>query len=235
MSRSRWFSSVALVFLTNVGEHGLATGAPPTEPARMYLHKDWRLQSSCQVKARGEDISVIGFDATSWHKVDIPATVVAALVADKTYPDPNYGTNLQSMPGMNYSKLSYFGIQDMPAGSPFLCSWWYRTEFTLPVEQETKTEWLHFLGINYRANIWINGTLIADKTKVAGTYRTYEFDVTKVLRNGKPNAIAVEVAAPGKGDLGITWVDWNPTPPDKNMGIWKEVFLTQSGPVSPCG
>jgi exo-1,4-beta-D-glucosaminidase len=164
--------------------------------------------------------------------VDIPATVVAALVADGTYPDPNYGTNLQSMPGMNYSKQSYFGIQDMPAGSPFRCSWWYRMEFTLPVAQERKTEWLHFLGINYRADIWINGTLIADNKKVAGTYRTYEFDVTKALRNGGANVIAIEVAAPGKGDLGITWVDWNPTPPDKNMGIWKEVFLTQSGPVS---
>ncbi len=198
----------------------------------MYLHKDWRVQSSCQVKAMGEEISVPGFDARSWHRADIPATVVAALVADKTYPDPNYGTNLQSIPGMNYSKESYFGIQDMPAGSPFRCSWWYRTEFTLPVNPELKTEWLHFLGINYRANIWINGHLIADNTHVAGTYRTYEFDVTKVLRNDKPNAMALEIAAPGKGDLGITWVDWNPTPPDKNMGIWKEVFLTRSGPVS---
>ena len=232
MSRSRWFSSVAVGLLAIVGGSAFANGAPSAEPARMYLHKDWRLQSSCQVKAKGEDISVIGFDAKSWHRVDIPATVVAALVADKTYPDPDYGTNLQSMPGMNYSKQSYFGIQDMPAGSPFRCSWWYRLEFALPAEQEPKTEWLHFLGINYRANIWINGTMIADNTKVAGTYRTYEFDVTKVLRNGKSNAIAIEVAAPGKGDLGITWVDWNPTPPDKNMGIWKEVFLTQSGPVS---
>ncbi len=232
MSRSRWFSCVALGYLAIAGGTALAAGVTPTEPARLYLHKDWRLQSSCQVKAKGEDISVVGFDARSWHRADIPATVVAALVADKTYPDPDYGTNLQSIPGMNYSKESYFGIQDMPAGSPFRCSWWYRTEFTLPVKQKLETEWLHFSGINYRANIWINGYLIADNTQVAGTYRTYELDVTKVLRNGKPNAIALEIAAPGKGDLGITWVDWNPTPPDKNMGIWKEVFLTQSGPVS---
>ena len=232
MSRSRWFSTVALGFLAIVGGNGLAAETPSAGSARMYLHKDWQLQSSCQVKARGGEISVVGFDARSWHRADIPATVVAALVADKTYPDPDYGTNLRSMPGMNYSKHSYFGLQDMPAGSPFRCSWWYRTEFTLPAAQETKTEWLHFLGINYRANIWINGTLIADNKRVAGTYRSYEFDVTKALRGGQSNAIAVEVTAPGKDDLGITWVDWNPTPPDKNMGIWKEIFLTQSGPVS---
>jgi exo-1,4-beta-D-glucosaminidase len=232
MSRSRWFGSGALGLLAIVAVNGFAAGVPSTEPARIYLHKDWRLQSSCQLRATGKDISVTGFDASSWHRVDIPATVVAALVADKTYPDPDYGTNLQSMPGMNYSQESYFGLQDMPAGSPFRCSWWYRSEFTLPVQQEAKTEWLHFLGINYRANIWINGTLIADNTQVAGTYRSYEFDVTNVMRSGAANAIAIEVAAPGKGDLGITWVDWNPTPPDKNMGIWKEVFLTQSGPVA---
>src|SRR5258706_7521522 len=190
MSRSGWFSSVAIVALAFIGASAFAADARSIEPARKYLHKDWRLQSSCKLKARGAEISVTGFDATSWHRTDIPAAVVAALVADGTYPDPDYGTNLQMMPGMNYSKESYFGIQDMPAGSPFRCSWWYRTEFTLPLEQETKTEWLHFLGINYRANIWINGHLIADNTQVAGTYRTYEFDVTKVLRNGKPNAMA---------------------------------------------
>ncbi len=232
MSRSRWFSSVAGGVLAIVGGNTFATEVPSTEPAKLYLHTGWRLQSSCKVKATGAEISVMGFDTKNWHSADIPATVVAALVADGTYSDPNYGTNLQSMPGMNYSKQSYFGIQDMPAGSPFRCSWWYRAEFPLPLEQEARTEWLHFLGINYRANIWINGHLIADNTKVAGTYRTYEFDVTKVLRNGIANVIAIEVAAPGKGDLGITWVDWNPTPPDKNMGIWKEVFLTRSGPVS---
>src|SRR5258706_6368249 len=128
MSRSRWFSSVALGFLDIAGGNGFAAGVPPAEPARMYLHKDWRVQSSCQVKAMGEEISTLGFDARSWHRADIPATVVAALVADGTYPDPDYGTNLQSLPGMNYSKRSYFAIQDMPSGSPVSCSSWYRTE-----------------------------------------------------------------------------------------------------------
>ncbi len=67
---------------------------------------------------------------------------------------------------------------------------------------------------------------------MAGTFATFEFNVSKSLRPGKANALAVEIFAPGKNDLGITWVDWNPTPPDKNLGIWKEVFLTSSGDVS---
>ena len=46
------------------------------------------------------------------------------------------------------------------------------------------------------------------------------------------NALAVEVFAPEKNDLGLTWVDWNPTPPDKDMGIWREVFLSETGEVT---
>jgi len=198
---------------------------------RTYLHKNWQLQSSCEVKATGDQLSLAGFDTAAWHKADIPATVVGALVADKTYPDPNYATNLDSFPGMSHSNKQLFANMDMPEDSPFKCSWWYRTEFAAPARAGDNA-WLNFLGINYRANIWVNGQKIADTSDVAGTYRAYEFNITKFLTRGTTNALALEVFAPDKYDLGITWVDWNPTPPDKNMGIWKEVFLTTSGPVA---
>ena len=210
----------------------VAAGATEAQTARIYLHKNWQIQSSCEVKATGEQVSSVGFDTKGWHKADIPATVVGALVTDKTYPDPNHATNLKSLPGMNYSDKNLFANQDMPEGSPFRCSWWYRTEFTPPAGGVKKTRWLNFLGINYRANIWINGHKVEDANDVAGTYRSFEFNVSKFLEQGKANALAVEVFAPGKDDLGITWVDWNPTPPDKDMGIWKEVFLRSSGDVA---
>jgi exo-1,4-beta-D-glucosaminidase len=202
------------------------------EPSKTYLHKDWQIQSSCEVKASAAEISAPGFDATGWHHSDIPSTVVGALVADKTYPDPDYGVNLKSFPGMNYSSKSFFANQDMPKDSPFRCSWWFRTEFTPPADADHKTNWLNLLGINYRANVWLNGQKIADAKDMAGTFATFEFNVSKSLRPGATNALALEISAPGKNDLGITWVDWNPTPPDKDMGIWKEVFLTSTGDVS---
>jgi exo-1,4-beta-D-glucosaminidase len=200
--------------------------------ARVYLQNGWQVQSSCVAKATGEQISAVGFDAASWHKTDLPATVVGTLVTDKTYPDPYIGTNLKTLPGMNYSNKSFFAIQDMPAGSPFLCSWWFRAEFAAPADLGQKNSWLHFLGINYRANVWVNGVKIGDAKDVAGTYRAFEFNVSKNLQAGKTNAVALEIFAPQKDDLGITWVDWNPTPADRDMGIWKEVFLTTSGDVS---
>jgi exo-1,4-beta-D-glucosaminidase len=202
------------------------------QATKLFLHKNWALQSSCEVKAGGEQVSAVGFDASRWHHTDLPSTVVGALVNDKTYPDPTYGTNLKSLPGMDYSSKTFFALQDMPQDSPFLCSWWFRTEFALPAEFARKTQWLHLLGINYRANVWLNGKKIADGKDVAGTFATFEFDASKFLQAGKQNAMALEVFAPAKYDLGITWVDWNPTPADKDMGIWKEVFLTTSAEVA---
>ena len=210
----------------------LAAPALADAGEKVYLHKDWQLQSSCEVKAGGEQVSVVGFDARKWHRTELPNTVVGALVDDKTYPDPTYGTNLKSLPGMDYSSKTFFALQDMPKDSPFRCSWWFRTEFTVPAEFAGKAQWLDFLGINYRANVWINGKKVADEKDVAGTFVTFEFNVNKFLVAGKPNALAVEIFAPQKNDLGITWVDWNPTPADKDMGIWKEVFLTATGSVS---
>src|SRR6516225_6317548 len=158
---------------------GTAANGPTN---RTYLHKNWQIQSSCEEKSTGEQISLAGFDASSWHKAEIPATVVGALVTDKTYSDPTYATNLDSFPGMSHSNKQIFANHDMPEGSPFRCSWWYRTEFRAPTEAGRAVQWLNFLGINYRANIWLNGQRIADTHDVAGTYRSYEFSVSKFLK-----------------------------------------------------
>ena len=233
MSRMRVAVALCLFgspfFTTQVG---LAREPEPAPPSNISLNTNWQIQSSCEVKATAEQISAPGFAAIGWHKTTVPNTVVGTLVDDKTYPDPTYGTNLKNLPGMNYSSATFFALQDMPAGSPFKCSWWWRTEFRVPMSAAGKHLALHFPGINYRANVWINGKKIADKKDVAGTYRIFEFDVTNAIKPGASNAVAFEIFAPEKNDLGITWVDWNPTPADKDMGIWKEVSLTMNGPVA---
>src|SRR5215813_5455431 len=233
MSRMRVAVALCLFgspfFTTQVG---LAREPEPAPPSNISLDANWQIQSSCETKAGGEQISAVGFAATGWHKTTVPNTVVGSLVDDKTYPDPTYGTNLKNLPGMNYSSASFFALQDMPAGSLFKCSWWWRTEFAVPLTAAGKHLALHFPGINYRANVWVNGKKIADKKDVAGTYRIFEFDVTNAAKPGAANAVALEIFAPEKNDLGITWVDWNPTPADKDMGLWKEVSLAMSGPVS---
>src|SRR4029077_5854402 len=196
----------------------------------MPLRDNWALQSSCLAQAKGEQISIAGFDTQGWHAATVPSTVVAALVGDRTYTDPYVGMNLRSLPGVSYPIGEMFSNLAMPEDSPFRCSWWFRTEFQTP--PAGKKTWLHLDGINYRANIWLNGHKIADSTIVAGAFRQFEFEIRSLLRNTAPNSLAVEVFAPQPGDLAITFVDWNPMPPDKDMGIWRDVYLTNSGDVS---
>jgi exo-1,4-beta-D-glucosaminidase len=205
----------------------MASTAKPLE----LLH-GWEIQSSCEVKAMGGKVSQPGFATAGWHKTSVPNTVVGTLVDDKTYPEPMVGTNLKNFPGMNYSNASFFSNQDMPEGSPFRCAWWWRNEFDLPAALAKKHVSIQFPGVNYRANVWFNGDKIADAQDVAGTYRIFEFDLTKLAKPGAKNVIALEITAPAKEDLGITWVDWNPTPGDKDLGIWKEVTITAHGPVA---
>src|SRR5262250_1769896 len=102
-----------LFFATQVG---LAGEAEPAAFSGISLSANWQIQSSCEAKASGEQISTPGYAATGWHKTTVPNTVVGTLVDDKTYPDPTYGTNLKNFPGMNYSNASFFALQDMPAG-----------------------------------------------------------------------------------------------------------------------
>ena len=88
----------------------------------------WAIQSSAQVQAQGEALSRPGFATAGWHRASVPATVVSALVADGTYPDPYYGTNLRKFPGVSYKVGTNFSNVAMPADSPFAVPWWYRTE-----------------------------------------------------------------------------------------------------------
>ena len=115
---------------------------------------------------------------------------------------------------------------------PFRSSWWYRTKFELPAEDRGKTIWLGFDGINFRINVWLNGKQVAAADKAAGAWRLFEFDITAAAKAGETNTLAIEVFPPQPHDLAITFVDWNPQPPDKNMGMWRDVYVTATGPVA---
>ncbi|MFC5863620.1 sugar-binding domain-containing protein [Acidicapsa dinghuensis] len=197
------------------------------------LQNGWRLQSACKIQATGEAITSKSFATDGWIETSVPSTVLAAQVKAGVVPDPYYGDNLRHLDGVSYPVGHNFSNLPMPDDSPYKCGWWYRTEFAVPAatEHEART-WLHFGGINYRAEIWVNGHRVADETTVAGAYRTYDFDVTEWVKRGEKNVLAVETFAPTEKDLGINWVDWNPCPPDKDMGLWGGVDLVTTGAVT---
>ena len=61
--------------------------------------------------------------------------------------------------------------------------WWYRTTFTAPPGREVYS--LIFKGINYRADIWLNGHKVANRATVVGMYNQFEFNVTEFVRAGR--------------------------------------------------
>jgi exo-1,4-beta-D-glucosaminidase len=163
----------------------------------------------------GAAISAPAYSANGWYPVTVPCTVLAGLVQNGEYPDLYVGKNLQKVPTERF---------DGP--------WWYRTTFKLPEAQRGRRVWLTFNGINYRAQVWVNGKQIADPGTARGAYRRLEFDMTAVAHyGGTPNVVAVSVAPPAAADLAITFVDWNPPAPDRNMGLWQDVSVTTTGPV----
>jgi exo-1,4-beta-D-glucosaminidase len=221
-----WIRDVACLALA------ACCGTRAASAAQLRPAGPWKLQSSAKVGAAGEVVSTPGFETGGWHAITVPNTVVGALVGDGTYPDPYFGMNLRKIPGTSYPIGQRFTLLPMPADSPFKPSWWYRAELDVPASLRGRSFWLHLDGVNYRANVWLNGTRIAGSDDVAGAFRRYELDVTRLVRAGEKSAVAVEVFAPEPEDLAFMWVDWNPTPADKNMGLWGDVYLTDSGPIA---
>jgi exo-1,4-beta-D-glucosaminidase len=198
--------------------------AQKTNASTIVLRDNWAIQSSANLKGGGKIISQTGYLTKDWYPTSVPTTVLATLVANKVHADPYYSNNYFELPGIRR--------WDIPEGNPFESSWWYRTEFDLPASYTGKHVWLKFHSVNYRANLWVNGQKVADSSQMEGAYRLYAFDIAKYIRACQKNCLALEIYPPKTFDLTISWVDWNPTPPDRGMGIWYDVTLSTSGPVT---
>ena len=225
-SRSRRARAIFVAALLSILSSASARAAV------MPLRSGWKLGSGCSVQGDGATISTLAYKADGWITATVPTTVLAAQVAAGEFKDPDYGTNLRDVPGTKYAVGANYANQPMPDDSPYHCAWWYRKTFAVPAGDKGKTQWLRFGGINYRANIWLNGQRIADSTKAQGAFTALEFDVTRYLVAGKENVLAVETFAPTENDLAISWADWSPLPPDKEMGLWEKVDLVTTGPVA---
>lgn len=202
----------------------------------IQLKKDWKIQSSVKIDVNAQTMSSTGFDVNGWYSTEVPKTVLAAMVESGIYPDPYFGLNLKSIPGYRDGRWLA-----MLKESPFYPNWWYRKSFVVPVGLKGKKLVLHLDGINYKANVWLNGKQIADSSIVIGMFRRFEFDIEGFVKFGEENVLAVEISAPGKLpdikyhtkqiEATTGWDDHNPQPPDLNMGIWRDVYISVSDEV----
>lgn len=178
-----------------------------------YINSGWKLNSSARIHETGDRISTQQFAIEEWYDVNIPATVMTGLRQNGLYPDIYFSNNI-----------------DTVSTAPFQRSWWYVKEFTIDRWNDNEFYSLKFEGINYQANIWLNGHQIATSDVVEGPFRITDLDITQYA--SAKNRLAVEVIPPGPTSLTIGFVDWNPNAPDNNMGLWRGVQLRRHGKVS---
>jgi len=195
----------------------------------------WRIQRDSLVHAGGPALSTPGYRDEDWVIATVPGTALVSYWNAGALPDPNFGDN-----------------QLMISDSFFYADFWYRNEFTAPAAYAGKHVWLNFDGVNWKADVFLNGEKLG---RIEGLTRA-RFDAGKLLRIGQKNALAVRIeknSTPGSvrektfdnpdkngGALGadnptfhatINW-DWIPTIRGRDIGLWNDVFLTATGPVT---
>ena len=202
---------------------------------------DWRLKRASHssiplpdsehllCSASGSEYIVEGLPAT------VPATVLSSYVNAGALPDMNHDDNLM------LASESFFN-------GDFI----YKREFDLPQEMKGKRVLLNFDGINWKADVTLNGTNLGH---IEGAFKRGKFDITPYLRdtnnvlsvliyaNDNPGGVKVKTEKNtdyNGGILGadnptfhatIGW-DWISTIRGRDIGIWDDVYLTASGDVT---
>lgn len=224
--------------------------------------KDWKLESSTQVTVDDEMVTSKDFNDKSWTEAQVPTTVLRALVKAGVYPDPHFDLNNFKIPDANdemnkrFELEGFTHIEGIP--NPFKDPYWFRTEFTISEENIEKKIWLNFDGINYRADVWLNGKKIANHNDMVGMFTRFKFDVTSAAKIGENNFLAVKIhqvdntgnAIPGRQldvfghprgqgkeifkdatlKFSAGW-DCAPVIRDRNMGLYQDVFITYTDAV----
>lgn len=200
-----------------------------TSENEWIISQGWELAAAKKINAGGVEITGPMFNTDSWINATVPGTILTTLVNQGYYPDPLFGLNNLSIPDT-------------------LCrtDWWYRTVLPLPAGSVNKRIQLLLNGINYKAEVWLNGSLLGT---ITGAFIRGKFDITSHLSNSGTNILAIHILPPPhpgipheenlaetgeNGGLlcydGPTFVctegwDWIPGIRDRNMGIWQDVRL----------
>lgn len=197
---------------------------------------NWKLKRADEVETLGSQVSMTNFDDSNWMVATVPGTVLNTYLKNGAIPDPNFGDQ-----------------QLQISDAYFTSDFWYRNSFEIPDNYEDKNIWLNFDGINWKADIFVNGSNIG---RIDGAFIRGKFDITSLVQAGETACLAVLIhknATPGVvtvqslesaggngGVLGadnptihasIGW-DWMPTIRGRNIGIQDDVFLSATKNVS---
>ncbi|MCE4562846.1 beta galactosidase jelly roll domain-containing protein [Maribellus sp. CM-23] len=209
MKRRNYFHKTLRLLLAGMFFMTACTPAEKELVSRVEnLSSGWKMQASEKLAGVEESsISENGFSDDAWLQASVPGTVLGSMATYGVIEDPYFGINMQSVDIEQFKK-----------------PWWFRSAFQLSAGDLKKHISLRFNGINYRAELWVNGEKVAGKDEFAGAYRMFTFAIDEYVQEGE-NTLALKLWQHADGEYSIGFVDWNPLPRDRNMGIFREVFL----------
>jgi mannosylglycoprotein endo-beta-mannosidase len=174
----------------------------------------------------------------------VPGTVLSNLLTNGRFgfQDPYFETNLKQIPDISVTGRN---------------AWTYFYVATWNIEEEEKHALLTLRSINYKAELWLDGTPILpryfqgvpDPESIQGMFQRFSFPLG-TLSAGQQHHVAILVHPPlhpgrpgggqgGSHDLAKDgpvsqftggW-DWIQATPDRNTGLWDKVSLKLSGPL----
>ena len=234
------FKSVILLVGLSLATLKAETPIQPNGDAISLDGGNWKLQNAMSVDATPAKISQAGFDDNHWIRAVVPGTVLASYLAAGAIPDPWYGNQMSQIPDGLFSRNDF----------------WYRCHFIIPADHAGKHIWLNFDGINWKADVFLNGAAIGH---INGAFIRGRFDITSIAKPGTANYLAVlihhvahsessakkvihkKLGSPTvNGDMlgydspaylaSAGW-NWLPIVPGREIGIWNHVRLETTGDV----
>ncbi len=203
---------------------------------RYELDKGWQCINVPDTKLTGEEISLSDTKLTGWLPAIVPGTVLANLVHSKRVPDPFFGRNNERIPDINDIGREYY-------------TYWFVNELTHFPLVPGEHIWLHFRGVNYSYDLFVNGKKITVQREY-GMFLRRSYDITELLAKDGRNRLAVVVYPPdnvgnpngGQGGDGtiardvtnqyVAGWDWIQPVRDRNTGIWDKVFIEKTKEVN---
>lgn len=168
--------------------------------------------------SRPAQLSLPGINVSAWHLVQEPAcTVIAGLLGHRGFDEPSlfYSDNLSKVP----KKL-------------FRVPWLYRQEFRLLPLAPDQHVHLILRGVTSKADVFINGHCITDRSSITGTYVCTWLNITRSVQEGINGLVIQAHPTDYRRDLAGGWSDVCPSPPDSGMGVWRPVDMKTTGPVA---
>lgn len=207
----------------------------PETGKKTCLHEGWFARKASEIGEDGNRLTGQPFEATGWMKAKVPGTVLTTLLENKIYPAPEFGLNNQLIPDIFHVGRAFY-------------TYWFACPFTMDALLPGQHAWLNFRGINYKAEIYLNGKRV-NTTTHEGMFLRQSYDITSYLKESGTNVLAVLVFPPdhvgnpnggqgGDGQIARNctmqytpgW-DWIQPVRDRNTGIWDEVSITVTNDV----